>query len=139
MIWKSEILMTHVRDKYPDVQEITKEILLKDHSVEQFATRSRLSFYLYSLQVYIYTFSVKFLVRFYKKSCLFLDCIKTICSWNEHNNTRNINKNWWIIPRYDNSRKSFKWIYWNVKNWSGDFIFLVIKSCHRYLKCIDCV
>ncbi|XP_060839401.1 dynactin subunit 1 isoform X2 [Rhopalosiphum padi] len=50
MIWKSEILMTHVRDKYPDVQEITKEILLKDHSVEQFATRSRLSFYLYSLQ-----------------------------------------------------------------------------------------
>ncbi|XP_025206308.1 dynactin subunit 1 isoform X2 [Melanaphis sacchari] len=50
MIWKSEILMTHVRDKYPDVQEITKEILMKDHSVEQFATRSRLSFYLYSLQ-----------------------------------------------------------------------------------------
>lgn len=54
MIWKSEILMTHVRDKYPDVQEITKEILIKDHSAEQFATRSRLSFYLYSLQVYIY-------------------------------------------------------------------------------------
>ncbi|XP_015375874.1 PREDICTED: dynactin subunit 1 isoform X2 [Diuraphis noxia] len=50
MIWKSEILMTHVRDKYPDVQEITKEILIKDHSAEQFATRSRLSFYLYSLQ-----------------------------------------------------------------------------------------
>lgn len=50
MIWKSEILMTHVRDKYPDVQEITKEILMKDHSAEQFATRSRLSFYLYSLQ-----------------------------------------------------------------------------------------
>ncbi|XP_060880410.1 dynactin subunit 1 isoform X4 [Metopolophium dirhodum] len=50
MIWKSEILMTHVRDKYPDVQEITKETLIKDHSAEQFATRSRLSFYLYSLQ-----------------------------------------------------------------------------------------
>jgi len=57
MIWKSEILMTHVRDKYPDVQEITKETLIKDHSAEQFATRSRLSFYLYSLQVYIYIFS----------------------------------------------------------------------------------
>lgn len=53
MIWKSEILMTHVRDKYPDVQEITRETLLKDHSAEQFATRSRLSFYLYSLQVSI--------------------------------------------------------------------------------------
>lgn len=51
MIWKSEILMTHVRDKYPDVQDITKETLMKDHSAEQFATRSRLSFYLYSLQV----------------------------------------------------------------------------------------
>ncbi|KAL4149675.1 hypothetical protein QTP88_003563 [Uroleucon formosanum] len=50
MIWKSEILMTHVRDKYPDVQEITKETLIKDHSAEQFATRSRLSFYLYRLQ-----------------------------------------------------------------------------------------
>jgi len=57
MIWKSEILMTHIRDKYPDVQEITKEILIKDHSAEQFATRSRLSFYLYSLQVYICIFS----------------------------------------------------------------------------------
>lgn len=54
MIWKSEILMTHVRDKYPDVQEITKETLMKDHSAEQFSTRSRLSFYLYSLQVEIY-------------------------------------------------------------------------------------
>jgi len=52
--------MTHVRDKYPDVQEITKEILMKDHSAEQFATRSRLSFYLYSLQVYIYIFSYIF-------------------------------------------------------------------------------
>lgn len=52
MIWKSEILMTHVRDKYPDVQEITKETLIKDHSAEQFATRSRLSFYLYNLQVF---------------------------------------------------------------------------------------
>ncbi|XP_050429096.1 dynactin subunit 1 isoform X2 [Adelges cooleyi] len=50
MIWKSEILMTHVRDKYPDVQDITKETLMKDHSAEQFSTRSRLSFYLYSLQ-----------------------------------------------------------------------------------------
>lgn len=60
MIWKSEILMTHVRDKYPDVQEITKETLIKDHSAEQFATRSRLSFYLYSLQVYIYIFSYIF-------------------------------------------------------------------------------
>ncbi|XP_050534723.1 dynactin subunit 1 isoform X2 [Daktulosphaira vitifoliae] len=50
MIWKSEILMTHVRDKYPDIQEITKETLMKDHSAEQFSTRSRLSFYLYNLQ-----------------------------------------------------------------------------------------
>lgn len=57
MIWKSEILMTHVRDKYPDVQEITKETLMKDHSAEQFATRSRLSFYLYSLQVSIFCVS----------------------------------------------------------------------------------
>lgn len=68
MIWKSEILMTHVRDKYPDVQEITKEILIKDHSAEQFATRSRLSFYLYSLQVFtlnyilITTIIVKWLI-----------------------------------------------------------------------------
>lgn len=60
MIWKSEILMTHVRDKYPDVQEITMESLMKDHSAEQFATRSRLSFYLYSLQVYIYILSYIF-------------------------------------------------------------------------------
>lgn len=60
MIWKSEILMTHVRDKYPDVQEITMESLMKDHSAEQFATRSRLSFYLYSLQVYIYIFNYIF-------------------------------------------------------------------------------
>jgi len=63
MIWKSEILMTHVRDKYPDVQEITKETLIKDHSAEQFATRSRLSFYLYSLQVYIYIFSYIFSIK----------------------------------------------------------------------------
>lgn len=60
MIWKSEILMTHVRDKYPDVQEITRETLMKDHSAEQFSTRSRLSFYLYSLQVYIYIFNHTF-------------------------------------------------------------------------------
>ena len=51
LLLKSEILLSQVRDKFPHVEKIDRVAVVRDHAVEQFAFKSRLSHYVYSLQV----------------------------------------------------------------------------------------
>ncbi|CAH0395302.1 unnamed protein product [Bemisia tabaci] len=57
LIWKSEILISQTRDKFPAIEITTnREALLKDHSANQFAARSRFCSYLYFLQAVLRQF-----------------------------------------------------------------------------------
>lgn len=59
LLWKAEILLSQVRDKFPPVEKIERIAVVRDHAVEQFAFKSRLGHYVYSLQVctlFVYTF-----------------------------------------------------------------------------------
>ncbi|PSN47807.1 Dynactin subunit 1 [Blattella germanica] len=47
---RGEILLSQVRDKFPPVEKIDRLTVVRGHSVEQFAFKSRLSHYIYSLQ-----------------------------------------------------------------------------------------
>ena len=51
LIWKGEILLSQVRDKFPAVEKIDRLTVIRGHAVEQYAFKSRLSHYVYSLQV----------------------------------------------------------------------------------------
>lgn len=51
MVWKAEIVIGGLRDKYPSPETIDRNTVLKSHSVEQFAFASRLLQLLYALQV----------------------------------------------------------------------------------------
>jgi dynactin 1 len=56
LLWKAEILLSQVRDKFPHVEKIDRVAVVRGHAVEQFAFKSRLSHYVYSLQVCMYAF-----------------------------------------------------------------------------------
>lgn len=51
LLCKSEILLTQIRDKFAVVEKVDRAGLLKGHAVEQYAFRSRLSHYIFALQV----------------------------------------------------------------------------------------
>lgn len=51
ILWKCDILLSQVRDKFPSVELVDRKTLIKGHAVEQFASRSRLSMHIYNLQV----------------------------------------------------------------------------------------
>lgn len=51
MVWKAEIVIGGLRDKYPAPDTIDRNTVLKSHSVEQYAFASRLLQLLYALQV----------------------------------------------------------------------------------------
>jgi dynactin 1 len=51
LLWKAEILLSQMRDKFPPVEKIDRVAVVRGHAVEQFAFKSRLSHYIYSLQV----------------------------------------------------------------------------------------
>lgn len=63
LIWKSEILLSQVRDKFPSVELANKGELVKGHTAEQFASRCRLSYHLYLLQVSISSRIVRYTSR----------------------------------------------------------------------------
>ncbi|XP_069679025.1 dynactin subunit 1 isoform X4 [Periplaneta americana] len=56
LLWKAEILLSQVRDKFPSVEKIDRAAVLKGHAVQQFAFKSRLGHYVYSLQMILHQF-----------------------------------------------------------------------------------
>lgn len=51
LISKTEILLSQIKDKFPSVEKVDRSSTLKDHSVEQYEFRCRISFFIYALQV----------------------------------------------------------------------------------------
>lgn len=51
LLWKSEILLSQTRDKFPPIDKIDREGLIRGHTIGQFTFRSRLAFFLHTLQV----------------------------------------------------------------------------------------
>lgn len=51
LINKSEILLGQIKDKFPAVEKMDRNVIVKGHSVEQFSFRCRFSHYIYALQV----------------------------------------------------------------------------------------
>nr|CAD7426657.1 unnamed protein product [Timema monikensis] len=56
MLWKVEILLSQVRDKFPEVERIDWAAIIKGHTVEQFTFKSRLSHFIYALQATLHQF-----------------------------------------------------------------------------------
>ncbi|GFY78251.1 dynactin subunit 1 [Trichonephila inaurata madagascariensis] len=50
MITKSEILASQVKEKFPSPNEVTKDIILKTHKIDQFAFANRMLYQLHFLQ-----------------------------------------------------------------------------------------
>lgn len=58
LLWKAEILLAQVRDRFLAIEKIDRIAVVRGHAVEQFAFKSRLCYYVYSLQVgVLYLFS----------------------------------------------------------------------------------
>lgn len=53
LLWKSEILLSQLKEKYPAVESnsITHADLVRSHAAEQFVCRAKMSFHLFQLQV----------------------------------------------------------------------------------------
>lgn len=56
LLWKCEILLSQIRDKYPNAETIDRATILKGHALEQFSFKSRLSHYVYTLQVILHQY-----------------------------------------------------------------------------------
>lgn len=56
LMWKSEILLSQLRDKFPSVELSNKGELVKGHTAEQFASRCRLSYHIHLLQAILRQF-----------------------------------------------------------------------------------
>ncbi|XP_065221310.1 dynactin subunit 1-like isoform X2 [Planococcus citri] len=57
LMWKSEILLSQLRDKFPSVELSNKGELVKGHTAEQFASRCRISYHLHLLQAVLRQFT----------------------------------------------------------------------------------
>ncbi|XP_021939301.1 LOW QUALITY PROTEIN: dynactin subunit 1-like [Zootermopsis nevadensis] len=56
LLWKAEILLSQVRDKFLPVENIDRIAVVRGHAVEQFTFKSRLCHYVYSLQATLHQF-----------------------------------------------------------------------------------
>ncbi|XP_071536929.1 dynactin subunit 1 isoform X4 [Panulirus ornatus] len=56
MIWKADIVVGGLRDKYPAPEVIDRNMVLKSHSVEQYAFSSRLLQLLYTLEALLHQY-----------------------------------------------------------------------------------
>jgi hypothetical protein len=64
LLWKAEILLSQVRDKFPPVEKIDCVAVVRGHAVEQFTFKSRLSHYIHSLQVCMYVSVLSLLLEY---------------------------------------------------------------------------
>lgn len=51
LLWKCEVLLSQVRDKFPAVQTVDKTSLTSGHTVQQFSSRCFLAMHIHNLQV----------------------------------------------------------------------------------------
>ncbi|KAJ8920221.1 hypothetical protein NQ315_011882 [Exocentrus adspersus] len=56
LIQKSEILLGQIKDKFPNVDKVDRSGILKEHSVEQFAFRCKMSYYIFALQTILHQY-----------------------------------------------------------------------------------
>nr|CAD7454518.1 unnamed protein product [Timema tahoe] len=53
---RGDILLSQVRDKFPEVEKIDRAAIIRGHTVEQFTFKSRLSHFIYALQATLHQF-----------------------------------------------------------------------------------
>ncbi|KAJ8938699.1 hypothetical protein NQ318_007987 [Aromia moschata] len=56
LIHKTEILLSQIKDKFPNVEKIDRSAILRGHTVEQFAFRCRISYYIFALQAILHQY-----------------------------------------------------------------------------------
>lgn len=56
LIYKTDILLGQIRDKFPAVEKIDRQTIIKGHSIEQYAFRCRLSYYINAVQAILHQF-----------------------------------------------------------------------------------
>lgn len=54
LTWKSDILLSQIKDKFPSIELDNRGELVKGHTAEQFASRTRFSFHIYLLQAILH-------------------------------------------------------------------------------------
>ncbi|XP_034231656.1 dynactin subunit 1 isoform X2 [Thrips palmi] len=57
LLWKTEVLLNQVKEKFPNVESIDRASLLRGHTVEQYAFRCRLSHLLFNAQCILHQFA----------------------------------------------------------------------------------
>lgn len=57
LLWKSEVLLNQVKEKFPNVETIDRASLLKGHTVEQYAFRCRLTHLLFNAQCILHQYA----------------------------------------------------------------------------------
>nr|XP_022907890.1 dynactin subunit 1 isoform X2 [Onthophagus taurus] len=50
LIYKTEILLGQIKDKFPTVEKLDRSAIVKGHNIEQYTFRCRLSFFMFALQ-----------------------------------------------------------------------------------------
>ncbi|XP_017784402.1 PREDICTED: dynactin subunit 1 isoform X2 [Nicrophorus vespilloides] len=56
LVYKTELLISQIRDKFPAVEKIDTAAVFKGHAVEQFAFRCRLSYHIFALQTILHQY-----------------------------------------------------------------------------------
>ncbi|KAL3270021.1 hypothetical protein HHI36_009077 [Cryptolaemus montrouzieri] len=57
LIHKTEILLGQVKDKFPPVDKVDRNGILKGHAIDQFAFRCRVVYYIYALQTILHQYN----------------------------------------------------------------------------------
>ncbi|XP_049823261.1 dynactin subunit 1 isoform X2 [Aethina tumida] len=56
MTYKTEIILSQIKDKFPAVEKIDRAAILKGHQVEQYNFRCRIAYYIYALQTILHQY-----------------------------------------------------------------------------------
>lgn len=56
LIYKTDILLGQIRDKFPPVDKFDRQAIIKGHAIEQYAFRCRLSYYINAVQAILHQF-----------------------------------------------------------------------------------
>ncbi|CAH0555290.1 unnamed protein product [Brassicogethes aeneus] len=56
LTYKTDILLSQIKDKFPAVEKVDRTAILKGHHVEQFTFRCRITYYIYALQTILHQY-----------------------------------------------------------------------------------
>lgn len=56
LLWKCEILLSYIREKFPSVDKIHRGAVIKEDAIIRFSCGSRLAFYLHYLQMVLHQY-----------------------------------------------------------------------------------